>query len=68
MPAFTPNRRASAHLWLVLISRPAEGRRLSWPGWLGAVLKLFKCSNGILLVELYLYSDYARDFIGKQDE
>jgi len=21
-------------LWLVLISRPTEGRRLSWPGWL----------------------------------
>jgi len=21
-------------LWPVLISRPAEGRRLSWPGWL----------------------------------
>jgi len=21
-------------VWLVLISRPAEGRRLSWPGWL----------------------------------
>jgi len=22
-------------LWMVVISRPTEGRRLSWPGWLG---------------------------------
>jgi len=28
-------------LWLVLISRPAEGRRLSWPGWLGEILRWF---------------------------
>jgi len=30
-----PSRRA---LWLVLISRPTECRRLSWPGWLGEIL------------------------------
>jgi len=33
-----PSHRASPHLiWMVLISRPTEGRRLSWPGWLGEV-------------------------------
>jgi len=32
-PAFIPGRRASPHLFRpVLISRLAEGRRLSWPG------------------------------------
>jgi len=30
----TACRKVVAALWLVLISRPAEGRRLSWPGWL----------------------------------
>jgi len=30
-----PSRRASLHFGcMVLIFRPAEGRRLSWPGWL----------------------------------
>jgi len=28
-------------LWLVLISRPAEGRRLIWLGWLGEILRWF---------------------------
>ena len=28
-------------LWLVLISRPTEGRRLSWPGWFGVILRCF---------------------------
>jgi len=28
------SHRPSPHNWLVLFSRPAEGRRLSWPGWL----------------------------------
>jgi len=28
-------------LWLVLISHPAEGRRLSWRGWLGEILRQF---------------------------
>jgi len=27
-------------LWLVLTFRPAEGR-LSWPGWLGEILRWF---------------------------
>jgi len=33
-PAFTPQPQSITVLWLILISRPAEGRRLSWPGWL----------------------------------
>jgi len=28
-------------LWLVLISRPAEFRRLSWSGWLGEIPRWF---------------------------
>jgi len=32
--AFTPRLQSIAALWLVLIFCPAEGRRLSWPGWL----------------------------------
>jgi len=31
-PAFTPQPQSSIALWPVIISRPAEGRRLSWPG------------------------------------
>ena len=31
----TASRKIVAALWLVLISRPAGGRRLSWPGRLG---------------------------------
>jgi len=29
---FTPQPQSITALWLVLISRPAEGRRLSWHG------------------------------------
>ena len=32
IPAFTPQPQSITALWLVLISRPAEGRRLRWPG------------------------------------
>jgi len=32
IPAFTPRLQSVTALWLVLISRTAEGRRLSWPG------------------------------------
>jgi len=39
--AFTPQPQSITTLWLVLISRPAEGRRLSWPGWLGDILRWF---------------------------
>ena len=39
--AFTPQPQSITALWLVLISRPAEGRRLSWPGWLGEILRWF---------------------------
>jgi len=34
MPAFTPQPQSITALWLVLIYRPTEGRRLSRPGWL----------------------------------
>ena len=39
IPAFTPQPQSITALWLVLISRPTEGRRLSWPGWLGEILR-----------------------------
>jgi len=31
LPAFTSQPQRITALWLVLISRPVEGRRLSWP-------------------------------------
>jgi len=31
MPAFTPQLQSTTALCLVLISRPTEGKRLSWP-------------------------------------
>jgi len=31
---FTPQSQRITTLWPVLVSRPNEGRRLSWPGWL----------------------------------
>jgi len=34
MPAFTPQPQSITALWLVLICRPTESRRLSRPGWL----------------------------------
>jgi len=40
-PAFTPQPQSIAALWPVLISHPAEGRRLSWPGWLCEILRWF---------------------------
>jgi len=41
IPAFTPKLQSITALWLVLDSRPTEGRRLSWPGWLGKILRWF---------------------------
>jgi len=35
IPAFTPQPQSAIALWLVFNSRPAEGRRLSLPWWLG---------------------------------
>ena len=35
----SPQPQSITALWLVLISRPAEGRRLSWPGWFGEILR-----------------------------
>ena len=37
----TARLQSVAALWLVLISRPAEGRRLSWHGWFGEILRWF---------------------------
>ena len=35
-------RRGSiTSLWLVLVSRPTVGRRLSWPGWVCEILRWF---------------------------
>jgi len=34
IPAFTPQLQSATALWLVVIFRPTEGRRLSWPEWL----------------------------------
>jgi len=33
-PTFTPQQQRITALWPVLISRPTDGRRLSWPQWL----------------------------------
>ena len=33
--------QSSTALWLVLISRPAESRRLSWSGWVGNISRWF---------------------------
>ena len=41
IPAFTPQPQSITALWLVLISCPTEDRRLSWPGWLGEILRRF---------------------------
>jgi len=38
---FTLQHQSIAAVWPVSISRPAQGRRLSWPGWLGKVLRWF---------------------------
>jgi len=39
--AFTPGPQNVTSLWPVLISCPTEGRRLSWPGWIGVILRWF---------------------------
>ena len=41
--ACTPQPQTITTLWLVLISSPAKDRRLSWPGWLGEMLRWFAC-------------------------
>jgi len=38
---YTPQPQSVTALWLALISRPAEGRRLSWPRCLGEILRWF---------------------------
>jgi len=42
IPAFTPQPQSITALWQ-LISRPIEGTRLSWPGWLGEIWRWFIC-------------------------
>jgi len=39
--AFTSEPQSIATHWPVLSSCPAEGRRPSWPGWLGEILRWF---------------------------
>ena len=34
-------------LWLVLITRPAEDRRLSWPGLLSEILRWYARTNTV---------------------
>jgi len=41
IPAFTPQPQSITALWLAFISRPTEGRRLSWTAWLGEILRRF---------------------------
>jgi len=40
MPAFSSQSQSITALW-VLISRPIDVRRLSWPRWLGEILRWF---------------------------
>jgi len=40
-PAITPQLHSITALWPVLLSRRAEGSRLSWLGWLGEILRWF---------------------------
>ena len=39
IPAFTAQPQSDTTFWLVLISYLADGRRLSWPGWNGEILR-----------------------------
>jgi len=47
IPAFNPQPQSVAALWLLLISRRAAGRRLSWHGWLGKILRWFARPNTV---------------------
>jgi len=40
-PAVTPGTQNVTSVWLVLISRATEGRRLSWPDWIVEILRWF---------------------------
>ena len=51
-----PSYKASLH-FTVLISCPIEGRRLSWPGWLGYTPRQFVCPK---TVGIYPSIDQAR--------
>jgi len=44
IPAFIPQPQSITTLWLVLISHPTEGSRLSWPGWLGEIVRWLRRS------------------------
>ena len=41
IPVLTPQPLSVTALWPVLISRPTEGRRLSWPEWLCEIQRWF---------------------------
>jgi len=45
--AFTPQLQSITAVWLMLILLPGEGRRLSWPGWLGEILSWFACPKTV---------------------
>jgi len=45
--AFTLQPQSITTLWLILISHPAEGRRMGWPGWLGKIPRWFACPKMI---------------------
>jgi len=47
IPAFAPQTQSVTALWLVLISRPAEGRRLSWPGRFGEIVMWVVCPKTV---------------------
>ena len=55
MPAFTPQPQNIITLWLVLIYRPTEGRRLSLPGWLHHYWWLVTIEWSLMLFLLMLY-------------
>jgi len=48
---YVPLTRSHRAVRLALISSPTEGRRLSWPGWLGEILRWFARSPISVFVE-----------------
>jgi len=46
IPAFTPQPQSVAALCPVLIFRPAESRRLSWPEWLVTTEVVYPPADG----------------------
>jgi len=50
--AFASQPQICAAVWLVLISRCAEGRRLSWPGWLSEIRRRFAFPKTVRLYSI----------------